>query len=94
MSAIYEITDTVQSYVYQSCWYMEVQNDTGANGNEMDTAVEPLIDNIADDVWSDLEILIEGWLDRHGERYKEDLLANVMVEINAKENDDYYTLED
>lgn len=94
MSAIYEITDVVTSHVEQSWWYMEVQNDTGATVDQMEYGASKLIDTIADDVWSDLELLIEGWLDRLGERYKEDLQENVMATLSKEEEDDCYALED
>ena len=88
MSAIYEITSSVEVHVQRSHWYRDVQDETRANDYQMEHGADAVIDNIADDVWSDLDVLIEGWLDRHGERYKDELRRDVEKVVSEEEDDE------
>ena len=88
MSAIYEITDITTTHVSRTHWYMEVQHETEASDCQMEAAGEAVIDSIADDVWSDLDPLIEGWIDRYGERYKNDL-KDAVKEWLERNDEDY-----
>ena len=81
---IYELQYIVQRYIPWTYMWSDIQHELESTDEEMDEAFEVISENIAGDLESDVEVMAEDWMDRHGCAYEEDFRSAVRILINDR----------
>jgi len=66
----------------------EIQNELDASDHEMEEAFEEIGEYIAGDLESDIEVMAEDWVDRHGYSYEYDFRSAVEKLVAERLEDD------
>jgi hypothetical protein len=65
-TSLSEWEDAVENHYRDSHEWNEVQQEAEAAGKDIEEAWENIKDTMVDNVYSDLDPLVEGWIMRHG----------------------------
>ena len=63
-----EIENTIKKYFPNTHHWDSLQYDTGASDENMSEALQEILDLATYDIYDDLEIILESWIERHGNR--------------------------
>ena len=88
MSMIYDLQYIVNNYMPRTHIWQDIQYDLDATDYEMEEAFEDIADNIAGDLESDVEVMAEDWMDRHGCSYEGDFRSAVEKLVAERLEDD------
>ena len=91
MSMIYDIQYMVNDYMPSCNMWCEIQNDLNATDTEMEEAFEENVsESMAGDIESDVEVMAQDWMDRHGCAYEGEFRDAVRKLVNDRLEDDDY----
>ena len=85
---IYDLQYIVNHYMPSTHIWREIQYELEATDHEMEEAFEEISENIAGDLESDVEVMAEDWMDRHGCAYEYDFRSAVEKLVAERLEDD------
>ena len=88
MTMIYELQYIVNHHMPSTHIWREIQCELDATDHEMEEAFEEIGENIAGDLESDIEVMAEDWMDRHGCAYEYDFRSAVEKLVAERLEDD------
>ena len=88
MTMIYDLQYIVNHYMPSTHMWRDIQYDLDATDYEMEEAFEEIGENIAGDLESDVEVMAEDWMDRHGCAYDDDFRSAVEKLVAERLEDD------
>ena len=90
---IEEFTDAAQNHYQESDGYSDLEATAEEANKNIDDAWESVKDTVADNIYSDIDPLVHGWIQRHGcqitEAIKEALDKQDPGDDDDDDEDDY-----